>query len=502
MNDALLPLLVVVPLAAAALTVLLGDGLATRFMQVAVPVASMAAGAGLLAVHRETPVVAHRVGDFVPGVAIPFASDTVSALMLVVTGATVLASVLFAMVTGEMRLRHFPALTLMLLAGVNGALLTADAFNLFVFVEVMLLPSYALVAMSGSWRRIATGRLFVVVNLLTSTIFLIGVGLVYGVAGSVNLGVLAAAAKEDDRVALAAAVVLLALAVKAGVVPLHGWLPRAYPAASASVMALFSALHTKVAIYAIYRIYSVVFDGDQRWSGLILGLVAVTMVVGAYSSLGERSARRALSFQMVAGVGFILVGVGLGTQLGIASGLFYMVHHILVMGALLLLAGAIEHTYGSGYYHRISGLMRRDRLLAWGFALAAFSLIGIPPSSGFFGKVGVVRALADADVTTAAWLLAALVLASLGSLLTMQRMWSELFWGPPMEELTHPPSAVEGGDTRTQPTTMALRTLAPGLGLLTVSLAVFVGAGPVWEICMRAAAGLTETAPYVEAVLR
>lgn len=501
MNDALLPLLVVVPLAAAALTVLLGDNLATRLLQVGVPLASIAAGVGLLGVHRETPVVAHRVGDFVPGVAIPFASDTLTALMLVVTGTTVLASVLFAMVTGEMRLPHFPALTLMLLAGVNGALLTADAFNLFVFVEVMLLPSYALVAMSGSWRRIATGRLFVVVNLLTSTIFLIGVGLVYGVAGTVNLGLLAAAAK-DDRVALAVAVVLLALAVKAGVVPLHGWLPRAYPAASASVMALFSALHTKVAIYAIYRIYSVVFDGDQRWSGLILGLVAVTMVVGAYSSLGERSARRALSFQMVAGVGFILVGVGLSTTLGLASGLFYMVHHILVMGALLLLAGAIEHTYGSGYYHRVSGLMRRDRLLAWGFALGALSLIGMPPSSGFFGKVGVVRALADADATTAAWLLAALVLASLGSLLTMQRMWSELFWGPPMEELTHPPRSVEAGVVTAEPTTIALRALAPGLALLGVSLAVFVGAGPVWEICLRAAAGLVDTAPYVEAVLR
>ena len=147
--------------------------------------------------------------------------------------------------------------------GANGALLTGDLFNLFVFVEVMLLPSYALIAMTGGWRRLGVGRLFVVVNLLTSTVLLAGVGFVYASAGAVNIAALAGAASEDGRVAAALGIVVMALCIKAGAVPVHGWLPRAYPGTSAGVMALFSALHTKVALYAVIRIWATAFDLDR-----------------------------------------------------------------------------------------------------------------------------------------------------------------------------------------------------------------------------------------------
>jgi multicomponent Na+:H+ antiporter subunit D len=146
----------------------------------------------------------------------------------------------------------------MLIAGVNGAFLTGDVFNLFVFVEVMLLPSYALLAMSGTWRRLGVGRLFLVVNLVTSSVFLVGIALLYAAAGTVNLAALVGRG-DDPKVAFGAAVVLFALVVKAGAVPVHGWLPRAYPASSATVMALFGSLHSKVALVAVYRITAVVF---------------------------------------------------------------------------------------------------------------------------------------------------------------------------------------------------------------------------------------------------
>jgi multicomponent Na+:H+ antiporter subunit D len=504
MSPALLTLFVAVPLAASALLTIVRWVPLVRLLHLGIPALSAAGGAVLLAEHGTTPVIAHSVGGFVPGIAIPFVSDTLSALMITVTGLVTVACAVFAVSTGEAALRFFPSLTLMLVAGVNGALLTGDLFNLFVFIEVMLLPSYALIAMTGSWRRLGVGRLFVVVNLLTSTLFLIGVALVYGSAGTVNLGALAQRALDDDRVALAAAVVLLAVAVKAGVVPLHGWLPRAYPGTSAAVMALFSALHTKVAIYAIYRIYSVVYDNDQRWLPLILLLVSATMVVGAFSSLGERSMRRSLAFQMVAGVGYILVGVGLSTVLGLAAGIFYMLHHIVVMGALLLLAGSIEHTYGTGRFTGLTGLMRRERLLAAVFALALMSLIGFPPSSGFFGKVGVVVALAEADPWTAALLIAVVVVASLGTLVAMQKLWSEVFWGVPMEELPAEAGGASGAGRQrvcTPQTRVRGRLMAPGAALLVVSLAVFVLAGPVWDLCVQAAESLLDAETYAGEVL-
>jgi multicomponent Na+:H+ antiporter subunit D len=497
-NDALLPLLVALPLTMAALGVVLPARVMLPVM-VLTPLLTAAGGAVLLVEHAGSgpSVVATQVGAFVPGIAIPLVSDTVAALMLAVTGLTTAVCVGFAALCGEARLRYFPTLTLMLTAGVNGALLTGDLFNLFVFIEVMLLPSYALIAMTGTWRRLGVGRLFVVVNLVTSTILLIGVGLVYGVAGSVNMGVLSGADPDDPRFVLAVSVVLLALCVKAGVVPLHGWLPRAYPATSAPVMALFSALHTKVAIYAIFRVHQVVLDGAPRWTSVAFALVLATMVVGSFGSLGEKMIRRLLSWQMVAGVGYILLGLAIGTRLGLASGLFYLAHHILVMGALLLGSAAIERTYRTHHFVRLSGLMRREPVLATIMALAMLSLVGFPPSSGFFAKVGIVRAAADLDGTERVVVLVVVVLASLGTLLAMLRLWRGVFWGPPLEDL---PSGDRARHEIPLDARVPTRLLVPAGVLLVASLLVFLVPGPVWDATVRAADGLLDTGAYAAEV--
>ncbi len=504
MNPALLPLLVAVPLAAAALVALVRHTLVLRVVTIGVPALVTLAGVLLIGVHRTEPVIAHGVGAFPAGVAIPFVSDTLAALMITVTAFTTTLCLVYLTQTGEDRYRFVPALAMMLVAGVNGALLTGDLFNLFVFIEVMLLPSYALIAVTGTWRRLGVGRLFVLVNLLTSTILLIGVGLVYAASGTVNLAALAGAATEDPRVGLAIGVVLLALGIKAGVVPMHGWLPRAYPGTSAGIMALFSALHTKVALYAIYRIYSTTYGQDAPWMPVLAVLVGLTMVVGAYSTFGEHIMRRALAFQMIAGVGHILVGLALFSEFALAAGLFYMVHHIVTMGALLLTSGAIEQTYGTGRYERLAGLARRDPWVAAVFALGLLSLTGLPPSSGFFGKIGLVQAAAGAGGWEQ-WLYTSLVVvAGLGTLVVMQRLWTGVFWGEDMK--TYRADSPETG--RAEPGRLPVqvhvgwRVAAPGGMLLLASLGLFVAAGAVIPIVLRAAHGLVDVQPYVEAVLR
>ncbi len=504
MTAPFLPLLLAVPLLAAGLLVVVRHRVVQRVVLLAVPAASLAFAVALLQRHRDEPVLAHQVGAFSPGVAIPFVSDTLSALMIAVTSLATLGAIWFLCVTGEDRYRLVPPLVLMLHGGVNGAFLTGDLFNLFVMVEVMLLPSYALIAVTGTWRRLGIGRTFVVVNLLTSAILLTGVGLVYAVAGSVNLAVLSDAASEQPALALATAVVLVALSVKGAVVPVHGWLPQTYPATSAGVMALFSALHTKVALYAVYRVYATLFDGPAPWAPVLVLLVVATLAVGAWSTFGERIMRRALAWQMVAGVGHILVGVALLTAASLGAGLFYMLHHIVTMSALLLLAGAIEQVYGTGRYERLSGLMHRDRAVAVLMALGLFSLIGIPASSGFVGKVAVVSSAAGAGGWEGWLLLTMVLLASVASLLAMQRLWAGVFWGPPLESY-RPDSPATGrahlvrvpDDVR-----VPVRLWAPGATLVGVQLAMFLGAGPLMGLAARAAQGLVDTAPYVEAVLR
>ena len=379
----------------------------------------------LLIVTSGGTVVAHQVSLWPEGIAIAFVADTFTALILTAGALVAVVSFQYMIASGESRSPQIPALVLILIGGVSGALLTADLFNLFVFIEVMLLPSYGLLIFLSRRGDMAASRLYVVVNLLASTLFLAGVGLIYAIQGTVNLAALAGAG-DDPATAIATAVCLAAIAVKAAVFPVHGWLARAYSAASPAVAALFSGLHTKVAVYVVYRISAVIFEGESTWMAAILVVASITLVVGAFAALGEKDIRSLLVFQMVSGIGFILVGVALFTPLGLTAGIVYMVHHMVVMGSLLLVASAIEHTYGSGRLDRVAGLRTRERLVTGVFVIGALSLAGLPPFSGFVAKYALVLASADAGVAVVAGLL---VVVSLFVLMAMMKVWAEMFNG-------------------------------------------------------------------------
>jgi multicomponent Na+:H+ antiporter subunit D len=512
----LLPLLAAIPVMAAAVTAILPSRQAGRLVALAVPAATAVAGVVLLVLHRSEPVIAASVGGFVPGVAIPFVSDSFAALMLVTTGVVALMSLVFCDQTGEFgRSRYFAPLALLLLAGANGALLTGDLFNLFVFVEVMLLPSYALIAMTGTWRRLGVGRLFVVINLLTSTLLLAGVGFVYGTAGSVNLAVLAGAAQEDGRVAAALGVVLMALCIKAGAVPVHGWLPRAYPGTSAGVMALFSALHTKVALYAVIRIWATAFDLDPAWGRVLLVVALVTALWGAVASASPVGAREILAWQMVSGVGVILAALAVAQAPG--GAIVYMIHHMVTIGALVMLIGAAEHVYRSGQLGGLSGLWYRERPLGVLLVLAIAALVGLPPTSGLTGKLEVVTAALG---TGGAWGVATVVVvlvSSLIGLVAMLRLWRGIMWGGPaprpgdddgdsderqqgVDEHGDDGDDDDDDDVRPSPRVPA-RLLVPGGVLAALSVAIFLGYGAIAPEVDRAVAGLVDTDAYVSAVL-
>jgi multicomponent Na+:H+ antiporter subunit D len=506
----LLPLLAVVPVLAAALTAMAPWRAFGRVVTMTVPAVTMLAGLALLVQHRSEPVIATHVGGFVPGVAIPFVSDTFTALMLVATGVVALASLAFCAQTGEFdRSRYFAPLALLLLAGANGALLTGDLFNLFVFVEVMLLPSYALIAMTGTWRRLGVGRLFVVINLLTSTLLLGGVAFVYATAGTVNLAVLAGAATEDGRVAAALGVVVMALCIKAGAVPVHGWLPRAYPGTSAGVMALFSALHTKVALYAVIRIWSTAFDLDPAWGRVLLVVALVTILWGAVASAAPVDAREILAWQMVSGVGVILAALAVAGAPG--GSIVYMIHHMITIGALVMLVGAAEHVYRTDRLGSLSGLWHRERPLGVLMVVAIAALVGLPPTSGLIGKLEVVSAALG---TAGAWGVATVVVVLLGSLIglvAMLRLWRGMMWRGGVDGGGTPVAAIidddqrDGGqgddDDKCTPPRVPTRLLVPGGALVALSVAMFLGYGAVAPEVDRAVAGLVDTSAYVQAVL-
>ena len=490
MSGVMLPLFMASGLTGAALAVVSPWRVLRDALALAIPALGTVAGIWLFVTTAQHGTIAHSVGLFTGGVAIPFAADALSAVMIVAASIVAFASNWFALVVGETRARFYPALTLMLLGGVYGALLTADLFNLFVFIEVMLLPSYGLITMTGSWSRLAGGRMFVLVNLLTSTVLLIGVSIVYGVIGTVNLAALAGAAKGNGPLTVAMGLVVLALSVKSGLFPVHTWLPRTYPGTSAAVMGLFSGLHTKVAVYALYRIYVVVFDLDQRWAWTIIIFCVVSMLVGSFAGLAEHAMRRIIAYQMVTGMPYIVVMLAFSADdptRAIAAGIVYMVHHMITVGSLVLTAGAIEETYGTDLLSRLDGLARRDPLVAAVFAMGAFSIVGFPPFSGLWGKVLVVTEIARAGDWHAWLVIAVIIVASFGALLSMIRLWREVFWG----------GNVQLPDGLYVP----LTKLTPGAALIVVSVGMFIAGGALIDAAMTAASGMLDVSGYQHAIL-
>lgn len=476
----ILPLFLAFPLLAAALSAVVPWRSLRTVLMLGIPFLGLIGGIWLF----QQGTIAHSIGLYVGGVAIPYASDEFSALMIIATSLVALFSLLFAVFAGETTSRFFPTLALMLLGGVYGALLTADLFNLFVMVEIMLLPSYALLAMTGGRSRLAAGRMFVLSNLLASTMLVMGVGVVYGVSGTVNIAALAGAATRGPLV-IAMGIVVLALAIKAGVFPMHTWLPRSYPSSSSAVMGLFSGLHTKVAVYALYRIYVVIFDCSLRWATFIIAVMIISMLAGGFAGLGESTIRRVLAYQMVNGMPFILVMLAFGTKGALAAGIFYMIHHMVTVGSLILTTGAIEETYGTGTLSKLSGIARRDPRTSTFWALGAFSLVGFPPFSGMWGKVAIVLEAAAAG----SWLLiSAIVIASIGALLSLLRVWRKVFWGKPPKRY---------------PATLVVNPIKalPGGALLACSLLMFFAADPLFDATSAASTALLDVTGYASTIL-
>lgn len=489
MIGTLLPLFVGIPLVFAGVLALFGGRTVIHAVSLfAVLTASFGSAIALVIEFHSGGAAAHGVGKWPFGIAIPFAADMFNALMLTVTGLLFITCVAFAYAAKEgAQTRYFAPLMLVLLAGVNGALLTADLFNLFVFIEVMLLPSYGLFVLAnrnrGPIERVAATRLYVTLNLLTSTIFLVGVGLIYATAGTVNIAELAGAAQEDQTVALCASVCLFALGIKAAVVPVHGWLAKAYPSTSPAMTALFSGLHTKVAIYGIYRIYAVVFDGDSRWLWIGVAIFCATMLLGVLGAVGEKTTRSILAFHMVSQIGYILMGVALFTEAGLTAGIFYLLHHMIVKASLFLSTGAVEVKYGTGAIGGVNGIAKREPIIAIAFFMAALSLAGIPPFSGFVAKLSLILAALEIHQIAA---VVFMLLVSIITLLSMLKIWSGVFWGKAPEDTTR---------------RIGFWLAAPSVVLAFTTLGLGLGAQLLMSLSGIAADGLLNTDAYVKAVM-
>jgi multicomponent Na+:H+ antiporter subunit D len=494
---------VVLPLVGAAVTVLLLSSPAwQRVVSLAVTLAVLGLGVGMLAGTADGDVLVTALAAWPAGVAIPLAADAFSALMISVAALVVVLSLVAAPSTSVERDGLFHPLVMLMTGGAYGVFLTADLFTLFVLIELMLVPSYALMVWRAGSREVGAGGVYVAINLLASTLLISGIALVYAVTGTVNLAELRVVAVGGGAAALAGAVVLVSLLGKSAVVPAHGWLPRTYPAAPPVVTVLFSALLTKAGVYAVFRIYAVMFEGDPVLRTPLLLLCAVTMVVGVLGAVGQSTIRDVLSFHMVSQMGYLLLGVALFGTVGTAAAIFYTVQYIVVKAGLFLVAVAVEARSGTGSLDRLGGMAARSPLLAAGFAICALSLAGLPPMSGFLGKFLLVRA-AFLEAEYAVGVVA--VAVSLLTLLSMAKLWNGVFWGGTPEAAPVEPSLTAASVRVATPAPPRRRSdvllIAPVLAAAAVTLGLGLGGELLLALSEGAADGLLDPSGYVEAVL-
>ncbi|WP_295624847.1 Na+/H+ antiporter subunit D [uncultured Corynebacterium sp.] len=460
-----------------------------------------------------------QVGAWNSPIGITLVADGLSTVMIAVSQLVLFAVHWFGIGQGirdgddDDPISVFVPTYMLLNMGVSMAFLAGDLFNMYVGFEVLLLASYVLLTLGASASRIRAGVSYVMVNLLSSMVFLMAIGFIYASVGTVNfahVSIRMEGLPSGTRTAIFA-VLLVAFAVKAAVFPLSSWLPDSYPTAPSMVTAVFAGLLTKVGVYAIMRARSVMFpdgalDGVLMWAGL------ATMIMGILGAMAQNDIKRLLSFTLVSHIGYMIFGIALGNELGLSGAIFYMVHHILVQTALFLVVGLIERQAGSSSLRRLGGLAKASPLLALLYLVPALNLGGIPPFSGFLGKIMLIEAGAQDGSFTAWVLVGGAVVTSLLTLYTMVIVWSKAFWRDrsdapegdtalarvsPLRENTRVVSLEEREDVGRMPFGM----VAPTVFLVAASVAVSVLAGPLSIVSDRAAANVSDVNGYRAAVL-
>jgi len=450
--------------------------------------AAIALVVGFVDATRDGTVLAARVGSWPTGLAIVVAIDGLASLVLTVMLVMASVSLVLAMLRDEDSHPLLHPLAMVLVAGISLALITTDLFNLFVSFEVLLIASYVLLTLRSGGQQVRAGVIYVSVNILASTLLLLGVGLLYAATGTVEMARLASVVPGDPAAIAALSLVVVAVATKAALVPLHGWLPRAYVHASPAVTALFSALLTKVGVYVLYRLTSLVLADVPGWQPLMLVVAALTMVVGVLGALGGSDIRGILSFHMISQVGYIIVPLGIWSVASAGGGIFYLLHNMVAKGTLFLVAGVIESHTGTGRLDRLSGLARRHPWLMAGFLVPAFALAGLPPTTGFVSKYLVVLSAFRAD----AWPIGAIaILVSLFTLMSMVKILDGAFWGEP--------NALVADSDAAPSARLPLMVALPVMMAIVIAV-VSVTSGWLVDLTASAARGLVDPTAYIAAV--
>ncbi|WP_226669482.1 Na+/H+ antiporter subunit D [Metabacillus litoralis] len=432
------------------------------------------------------------IGNWEAPYGIVLVADMYASLLVLTTSIIGLTALLFAFssITPDREKFYFYPVVQFLLLGVTGAFLTGDIFNLFVFFEVMLMSSYMLIVLGSSKIQLRESIKYILVNIISSALFVIAVAYLYAVTGTLNMADLSVKIADMGQTGLLTVIAILFLVIfglKGAIFPLYFWLPGSYQAPPAVITALFGALLTKVGIYSITRVYTLIFYHEPSYTHQILAwLAALTIIFGAIGAIAYWDIKKIIIYNIITAVGVILFGIAANTPNGVEGSIYYLVHDMIIKGALFFIVGAIIAITGTSNLRKFSGLISSHPLLGWMFFISTLSLAGIPPLSGFIGKLKIIQGGFEAEEYTIAFVV---LLSSLLVLYSVMKIFINGFWGEPTNEDVYKDKSVKG-------------LILPIAILLILSIAYGFGVESISPYITQATDTLLDPTIYIQAVLK
>lgn len=438
-------------------------------------------------------IIVLDVGNWQAPFGIVLVADLLATLMVLLTSLLSLVCLFFAFqtITPQREQFYFYPFYFFLLVGVNGAFLTGDIFNLFVFFEVMLISSYALIVNGGTKYQLRESFKYVVINVFASALFVVAVGWLYSVTGTLNMAHLSERIAELEQTGVLTVIAMMFFVVfasKGALFPLYFWLPKSYFGPPAAISALFGGLLTKVGIYAILRTFTLIFYHEINYTHqlIMITIAGFTMLFGVLGAVSQFDFKRILSYHIISQVGYMVMGIGIFTPLAIAGAIYYIIHHMIVKTALFLFAGTVEQITGTTELKKMGGLLKTHPVLTWLFFISAISLAGIPPFSGFFSKFPIILA----GFQEKAYIISGVaLLVGLFTLFSMMKIVSYAFWGKPKH-------------TEEQANRLIRQLLLPIVPLVALTIILGLAAEPVFQYSVQIADQIMDPSIYIESVLK
>lgn len=470
-----------------------------RFISVFGGIVALIASISLFVKVNQQGILTMNAANWEAPFGIVFVADLFSSTMVLLTSISGLCVSIFSTVAissqrlkfGYFSIFHF------LLMGLNGAFLTGDIFNLYVWFEVIIISSFVLLTLGGRKAQLEGAVKYMAMNILASMIFLTGIGILYGLTGSLNMADLSlkvAAIENRNLVNLTAIFFIIGFGIKSAVFPLYFWLPSSYHTPPSAVAAIFGGLLTKVGIYALFRIFTLIFVPDVFLQTLFIAMAVMTIITGAFGAIIKTNIRRIFSYLIVCHIGFLIGGLGMFSEVALIGALFYLIHDIMVKTNLFLVSGLIRIMGGNLNIDKLGGLYTAFPKISLLIAIVFFSLVGIPPLSGFWPKIHLFEASFMLDQYFFAF---ALIIGSFVTLYVIAKIWADVFWKPsPLSE-----DEFELSEFSNLSTLGKSALIIPVILLAIVSLYIGFFAENILVLVKQIAEQMVDTTPYIEAVL-